>query len=123
MQATQHLSALLSGLESGDFDLVGRISEMEAMTLHALIMTSTGNPILWEPGTISLLKAIQRARKGGLPIFYTIDAGANVHLLYPTSAHQEIESNILPELLSFCDSGKALFDFCGEGPKKLSKAE
>lgn len=123
VQVKEHLSALLSGLESGDFEQVGRISEMEAMTLHALIMTSAGNPILWEPGTISLLKAIQRARKSGLPLFYTIDAGANVHLLYPADAQHAIESTILPELLSYCDSGKALFDFCGEGPKNLRKAE
>lgn len=120
IQAENHLSQSLLALKNGDFELLGRIAEEEALTLHSLIMTSPGGNLLFEPESIALLKKIRQARSTGLPLFYTLDAGPNVHLLYPANAAVNVESFINAELLPFCEEGKVIFDKRGEGPQKIS---
>ena len=54
-----------------------------------------------------------------LPLCFTLDAGANVHLLYPNSFRTEIHSFIEGELSGFCQKGQYLFDAVGKGAKKV----
>jgi len=62
------------------------ICESEALQLHALMMSGPNPFMLIEPGTISIIKEIWRFRKeSGIPVCFTLDAGPNVHLLYPSS--------------------------------------
>jgi diphosphomevalonate decarboxylase len=119
-QAGEHITEALQALKSGDFELLGEIAENEALTLHSFIMTSPGGNLLFEPESIAILKKIRLARSSGLPLFYTLDAGPNVHLLYPPDAAVNVESFINTELLPFCEEGKVIFDKRGEGPQKIT---
>jgi diphosphomevalonate decarboxylase len=47
-----------------------------------------------------------------------LDAGANVHLLYPGAHQNKIQSFISQELLIFCEKGQYLNDEVGDGAKK-----
>ncbi|MFM7911211.1 MAG: diphosphomevalonate decarboxylase, partial [Bacteroidota bacterium] len=58
--------------------------ESEALTLHAMMLASTPSYLLMKPSTVALLEEIRRFRnQSGVPVFFTLDAGANVHLLFP----------------------------------------
>jgi diphosphomevalonate decarboxylase len=48
-----------------------------------------------------------------------LDAGPNVHLLYPESEAEKVEYCIKNVLVKYCDQGRWIADHVGEGPKKL----
>jgi diphosphomevalonate decarboxylase len=119
VQTRKHLKEVLDALRTGDFEHLVKVAENEAMALHALIMTSDGNPILIEPATLLILKKIQQARKSGLALFYTLDAGPNVHIIYPGKEKEAAENFILSELVPLCDLVKVIYDRCGKGPVEI----
>jgi diphosphomevalonate decarboxylase len=64
----------------------GRIIKVvsEALTLHAMMMTSMPYFILMKPNTLQIINAIWKFRNDTkIPVCFTLDAGANVHVLYP----------------------------------------
>jgi diphosphomevalonate decarboxylase len=76
--------------------------------------------MLIEPGTIQIINKIRDFReKTGKFICFTLDAGPNVHLLYPQADEHEIIDFIKSELLMHCENNQVLWDECGEGPVKL----
>jgi diphosphomevalonate decarboxylase len=120
-QARNNLSELLKALTVGDLSHIAEIAENEALTLHALIMSSPGGMILMEPHTVQIIKQIRTAHKKGLPVFFSLDAGPNVHLFYPESAVQEVEKFIRDELVHLCENGSVIYDHCGTGPVQAKK--
>ncbi len=119
-QAKKNMGLLLSSLQSGDLDLFGKIVEEEALTLHALMMCSDPGYILMKPNTLSILEKIRSFRQNtSLPVFFTLDAGPNVHVLYPDSERDKIETFIKSELLSLSQSNQIIKDHVGSGPEKF----
>ena len=120
-QAHNNLQRLLLALKSGDLKTFGQIVEQEALQLHALMMTSTPSYILMEGNTIELIKRLQAWRQmSGVPMFFTLDAGPNLHLLYPHSVKNEAKKFIERELVAFCERGEYLEDMVGLGPIKVT---
>lgn len=110
--AEENLEKLIPVLKSGDLEEFGRIVEHEALSLHAMMMTSNPYFILMKSNTLQAIEFLWEFRKEtGLPLFFTLDAGANVHLLYPKKDKIEIEKFILSTLKPFCNQGKLIHDF------------
>ena len=88
---------------SGDYGRVaeiryGKITESEALTLHAMMMTSMPYFILMKPNTLEIINRIWKFRKETkIPVCFTLDAGANVHLLYPENTTQKVLDFINPD--------------------------
>lgn len=94
--------------------------ESEALQLHALMMAGAQPFILMEPGTIAIIKELWQFRgKTGLPVCFTLDAGPNVHLLYPEKHETEVRQWIADELVQYCASGQVIHDQVGAGPVKI----
>ncbi len=119
-QAATHMTELVHAMQTGDLEKFGEIVENEALTLHALMMCSTPSYMLMLPNTLKIIDLIKtyRAEKG-VPLYYTLDAGPNVHLLYPEQNATEVELFIQQELLSYCEQGKVISDKVGKGPTKI----
>ena len=120
-QANQNMSAIKSALKSADIDRFIDIVESEALTLHSLMMSSNPYFILMKPDTLNIINAIwQKRKKSNVKWCFTLDAGANVHFLYPSedkeTAHQFIED----ELKQYCENGAFIHDFVGSGPEKTT---
>ena len=64
-----------------DFDALADISEMDCHQMHAVMQTSTPRLVYWQPATLAVMQAVVAWRKSGLPVFFTIDAGPNVHVI------------------------------------------
>ena len=120
LQADNHLAFFKKSLIEGDFDLLAVTSETEALSLHALIMSSEGGEVLLQPQSIELINRIRLARKSGLKVFFTIDAGPNIHLIYPESEKINTEKFIYQELHDICDKTKIIFDKSGKGATKIN---
>ena len=78
----QDLAALKGAIARRDFAALGGIAEANALAMHAL-MLATRPPIVYAlPETVAAMRRIWSARAGGLPLWFTMDAGPNVKLLF-----------------------------------------
>ncbi len=55
----------------------------------------------------------------GHPVYFTLDAGPNVHLLYPGDIVHEVRAFIEDELKDYCEDGYVQQDWVGEGPEEM----
>lgn len=119
-QAEQNLEALYLAMKLGDVNRFNEIVEEEALTLHALMMTSSPSFILMRPNTLEIIERIRNFRtETEVPVCFTLDAGPNIHLLYPDEYAQEVKPWIQSDLKLFCEEGNILEDRVGKGPQKV----
>lgn len=119
-QANEHLAQLLTALRTGDLPTFGRIVEDEALTLHALMMCSTPSYLLMRPNTLAIIEKVRQYRADtGYPVFFTLDAGPNVHLLYPSDIIHDVRAFIDSALLPHCENGWVIQDWVGEGAVEI----
>ncbi|WP_308990961.1 diphosphomevalonate decarboxylase [Mariniflexile litorale] len=120
-QAHDNLEKLKPILESGNLNDFTALIESEALTLHAMMMTSMPYFILMKPNTLEIINKIWGFREEtGLNISFTLDAGANVHVLYPKNESSEILEFIKNELVVYCQNGHYICDQIGFGAKQLT---
>ncbi|RLD73314.1 MAG: diphosphomevalonate decarboxylase [Bacteroidetes bacterium] len=119
-QAKNNLKHLLSDLQSGNEERFIEIVEKEALTLHALMMSSNPGFILMEPNTLKVIEKIRDFRENkGIKLCFTLDAGPNVHLLYSDNDSDEVEKFIKHELVPYCEDKFWIADKLGEGPIEI----
>ncbi|MCS7177862.1 MAG: diphosphomevalonate decarboxylase [Anaerolineae bacterium] len=89
---------LLDALARRDFAALGHAAEEDALLMHAVMMTSRPSLIYWLPETVALIRRVQALRAEGIPAYFTIDAGPNVHVLtLPAYAdHLQADLRALP---------------------------
>ncbi|MEM6812622.1 MAG: diphosphomevalonate decarboxylase [Pseudomonadota bacterium] len=115
-QANQNFIDIISSMRSGDWEQFGGILENEALTLHAMMMTSQPSYMLLKPNSLQVIQKIQQFREeNALPIYYTIDAGPNIHIIYPKNYENDAENFIKTELSEYCENGRYIIDHCGTG--------
>lgn len=120
IQANENLSKLIPVLETGDLESFIHIVESEALSLHAMMLTSMPYFILMKPNTLEIINRIWLYRKNNeSKICFTLDAGANVHLLYPESEKDTVSKFIKDELTVFCKNGEYIDDEVGLGAIRL----
>lgn len=119
-QANKNIIDTIEALKTGDILKFGKILEEEAMTLHALMMCSDPSYILMKSGTLAVIDKVRAFReKTYLPLYFTLDAGPNVHLLYPNEVADQIWDFIEKELKPHCVNGKIIRDKIGAGPRMI----
>ncbi|QBA65052.1 diphosphomevalonate/mevalonate 3,5-bisphosphate decarboxylase family protein [Muriicola soli] len=119
-QANKNLSSLIEVLANGNMDLFIQLVEGEALTLHAMMMSSTPSYLLMKPNTVAIIEKIWEFRKKtGVALCFTLDAGANVHLLYPGESAEKVLQFIKNELVVYCEKGQYICDVIGPGAEKL----
>jgi diphosphomevalonate decarboxylase len=119
MQANQRTSRLVHILRKGDYEEFIHIAESEALTLHAMMMTSEDYFILMKPETLTVIDKVISFRKDTkIPLCFTLDAGPNVHLLYPNLNSKAVEDFINDELKN--NLKEIIWDRIGNGPEKIN---
>ena len=110
-QANENLTLLAGIMQQGDLNAFMQLVETEALSLHAMMMTANPYFILMQPQTISIIKKIWEFRTATqVPVCFTLDAGANVHVLYPKSETNKVISFIDSELSQFCENKQYICD-------------
>lgn len=118
-QANERTAELVEILKTGNMDAFIRLCESEALTLHAMMMTSMDYYLLVKPGTITAIERLMEFRKeSNVPVCFTLDAGPNVHVLYPKAYEAQVEAFINNELRDTYK--KVIFDQEGVGPTKMN---
>ncbi|TXE19336.1 diphosphomevalonate decarboxylase [Psychroserpens burtonensis] len=120
-QAHENMSKLISIFKSGDLEAFTKIVESEALTLHSMMMTSMPYFILMKPNTLGIINAIWAFRtKTNSKICFTLDAGANVHVLYPENEKETVIEFIKNELVTYCQNEHYISDQIGFGAQLIS---
>jgi diphosphomevalonate decarboxylase len=120
-QANENLSKISKILQNGNFKEFITIVESEALSLHAMMLTSNPYFILMQPNTLKIIHKIWNFRaKTDANICFTLDAGANIHVLFPETEKDIINKFIISELIQFCHENHYICDRIGMGAKQLS---
>lgn len=119
-QANDRVIELIDILKKGNINAFGKLAEDEAMTLHALMMCSDPSYVLIKPNTLLAIERIRKYRKdSGVPVYFTLDAGPNIHLLYPDEYRIQVEAFISVDLMELCVDGRVIKDVIGKGAEKI----
>ena len=119
-QANDNLEKISDYLQNGNIDAFINLVESEALSLHAMMLTSNPYFILMKPNTLEIINAIWNYRKETRSkVCFTLDAGANVHMLYPESEKKDVVQFIENQLSKFCQKNQYICDTIGFGSKKL----
>ncbi|PIU34151.1 diphosphomevalonate decarboxylase [Candidatus Shapirobacteria bacterium CG07_land_8_20_14_0_80_39_18] len=84
------LTVIKKAILDRDFEIFGTILEGEAINMHAVMMTSTPPIFYWTPVTFELILTVRGWREEGILVYFTIDAGANVHLICQEKDKQKV---------------------------------
>lgn len=115
-QANTHCVQMLNILQNGDYEPFIKIVEQEALALHAMMMTSVASYLLMKPGTIRAIELIRNFRnETGIPVCFTLDAGPNVHVIYPAKDEEIVNRFLHAEMNEI----KIIYDRTGQGPEKI----
>ncbi len=119
-QANENLSKLSEILQNGDMEAFVNLVESEALTLHAMMMASNPYFILMKPNTLQIIDKIWAYRAStDSNICFTLDAGANVHVLFPEKEKEAVNNFIVNELVQFCQKNEYIRDSVGHGAKQM----
>jgi len=119
-QARTRLATLLDTMRTGDLPEFGKIVEDEALTLHALMMCSNPSYTLMRPDSLAIIEKVRQYRADtGHQVYFTLDAGPNIHLLYPGELVVDVRKFIEDHLEEHCEDGFVQQDWVGEGPEEL----
>lgn len=117
VQAKTNFNKMISALKTGDMDLMGQVLEAEALSLHAMMMTSPEPYTLFKPNSLTAMEMVWAFRREtGIPLYFTLDAGPNLHLIYPESVQSKVKTFISHELSPLAI--RVIDDERGEGPLK-----
>lgn len=123
-QAHENINELYLALLTGNQEKFIDVVENEALSLHAMMMTSNPSVILLKPNSLELIGRIRRFReKTQIPVCFTIDAGPNIHLLYFQDNELDVKAFIEREMLNFCENGKWIDDRIGASPSPSKGGE
>ncbi len=115
-----NLEKMIKILTTGDVDGFIHVVEQEALLLHAMMLTSNPYYILLHPNSLAIIQRIISFRtEKKLFVCFTIDAGPNIHMIYPTSIAPVIKKFVEEEIAFFCEKKHVIFDKIGCGPKKI----
>jgi len=97
-QMKQKIVDLKAALDEKNFTQLGELIEAEALEFHSILLTSHPALITWYPGTVEVMLAVQQLRAAGVPAYFTINTGFNVHVITLPEFEKTVQQRL--EMLS-----------------------
>ena len=92
--ATRRLDICRNAILQKDFDAFANIIEHDSDMMHSVMMTSNPPLMYWQSATVGIFHEVRAWRASGLPTGYTVDAGANVHVICLKDSAKEVEKRL-----------------------------
>jgi diphosphomevalonate decarboxylase len=89
-QAERDCALVEAAVISKDFITLGETAEANALSMHATMMAARPALVYLKPGSWQVLERLWTARSEGLKAFATMDAGANVKLLFEAASQTDV---------------------------------
>ena len=84
------LAAARAAIAARDLPALGTVAERSALRMHAAAMAADPAIIYWNPATLAAIAGVRALRDGGVPVFFTIDAGPHVKALCAAQHADEV---------------------------------
>jgi len=92
--APRRLDICRNAILQKDFETFANIIELDSDIMHSVMMTSNPPLMYWQSATVEIFHQVRGWRAGGLPVGYTVDAGANVHVICLAEYAKEVEKRL-----------------------------
>ncbi len=116
-QAFANFASVMDALEQGNWETFITVVENEALSLHAMMLSSVPGFFLLKQQTLDIIDKVREFRNDtGSRVAFTLDAGPNVHLLYAAEDKKTVEDFINSGLKGLAENDKVIYDRMGSGP-------
>jgi diphosphomevalonate decarboxylase len=89
--------AVKGAVANRDITTLGEIVEHEALEVQGIMLSGQPSALYLAPMTVQLMQAVRRWRGDGLPVYITLDAGPNLHVLCEGKHAPEVRRLITQE--------------------------
>lgn len=96
-QAACDFDELRTAIAVEDFPMLGKTAENNALAMHATMMAAWPPLCYWKPRSLSLMNKVWKTRRDGTGIYFTMDAGPNLKLLF-LKKNQAAVKKIFPKV-------------------------
>ncbi len=79
--AQADLQQMLQAIDTVSFTQLGEIAEANALAMHATMIATRPPVFYWLPSSVGTMHKVWEARKAGIEVYFTMDAGSNVKLI------------------------------------------
>jgi diphosphomevalonate decarboxylase len=86
------LSVARNAIAGRDFAALAEVAEHNCLKMHAAAIAAQPPLVYWNGATVECLHAIRKLRAGGVPVFFTIDAGPQVKAVCAPGARPRVEA-------------------------------
>lgn len=90
----RRLALCRNAILNKDFESFASIVELDSDIMHSVMMTSTPALHYWKPASLAVMNAVRQWRSEGLSACYTVDAGANVHVICLEAESQNVNKRL-----------------------------
>jgi len=104
-------------IKSKNFQKFGELIEAEALELHSIFLTQSPSLVYLHPESLRLIKLVGNWRKEGLPVYFTVNTGQDVHLIVEQKNIKKLQNKL--KNLKFVK--KIIVNYPSEGAKLSSK--
>ncbi len=102
-------------IEQKNFREFGELVEAEALELHTIMLTQRPALIYWTPGTLRIMKLVNLWRNEGIPVYFTINTGQDIHLI----CEQKNVGKVKSKLKKLEEVKEIIVNTPGEGARLL----
>lgn len=92
--AERRLALCRNAIKARDFAALATVTELDNHLMHAVMMTSDPPLIYWQPASLTVMQAVAEWRRAGTAACYTLDAGANVHVICEQAAAEKVSEQL-----------------------------
>jgi diphosphomevalonate decarboxylase len=111
------LRAARAAVERRDFDALADVSEASCLKMHAVMMSARPGLLYWNGTTVDCIRVVRELRAGGVPVFFTVDAGPQVKAVCAPDAWDRVAA----ELAAVKGVERVLTSGLGEGARVVSR--
>ncbi len=92
--APRRIEICRNAILNKDFEAFANIIEHDSDMMHSVMITSNPPLMYWQSATVEIFHQVREWRAGGLPVGYTVDAGANVHVICLGDSAKAVEKRL-----------------------------
>lgn len=89
------LKEIKQAIKDKDFEKLGMIAEANCQKMHATTLGAVPPFTYWQDSTMRVMQTVQELREQGTPVYFTIDAGPNVKVLYLPEDEQKVKKSLM----------------------------
>jgi len=96
-----------AAIAARDFELLADVAEHSCLKMHAAALASRPPLIYWKGVTLDCIEAVRALRAGGVPVFFTIDAGPQLKAVCEPQASAQVAAALsqVPGVLDVMTTG------------------